>query len=164
MMVFIMVIHALVCVMLACIILMQSGRGGGLTESFASAESIFGAQTNTLLVKTTTVLASVFLVTCLSLAVMHSLKGKSLMSDQVAVPVSSKVKFPSDQTATQTSEAVNQAVQSASQEASSQTQKVEDKLKSSTAEINQNAQQVEPVLPTSESVPTSSTPQPVPAK
>jgi preprotein translocase subunit SecG len=87
MMTFVLVIHAFVCILLALIILMQSGRGGGLTEQFASAESIFGAQTNTLLVKTTTIMASVFLVTCLSLAVLSSMKGKSLMGNRVAVPL-----------------------------------------------------------------------------
>ncbi len=86
MMIFLMIIHALVCVLLACIILMQAGRGGGLTENFASAESIFGAQTNVLLVKTTTILATIFIVTSLGLTIMHSMKGKSLLSDRVTMP------------------------------------------------------------------------------
>jgi preprotein translocase subunit SecG len=71
--------HGLVCVLLVLVILMQSGRGGGLTEGFASAESIFGAKTNAFMVKATTILGTVFLVTCLSLAVLSSQKGKSLM-------------------------------------------------------------------------------------
>jgi len=79
-----MVLHALVCVLLAIIILMQSGRGGGLTESFASAESMFGAQTNEVLIKATTILASAFLVTCLTLAVLSARKNESLMSGKIA--------------------------------------------------------------------------------
>ena len=68
-----------VCVAMAAIILLQSGRKAGLTESFSSAESIFGSKTNVFMIKTTTVLASCFLVTCLSLAIVSSQKEKSLM-------------------------------------------------------------------------------------
>ena len=81
---FFMFIHALVSILLLVIILMQSGRGGGLTESFASAESMFGAKTNEFMIKATTVFASLFLITCLGLAVYSSQKGKSLMSSNVA--------------------------------------------------------------------------------
>jgi len=81
---FFMFLHAVVSIMLLVIILMQSGRGGGLTESFASAESMFGAKTNEFMIKATTVFASLFLITCLGLAVYSSQKGKSLMSSNVA--------------------------------------------------------------------------------
>lgn len=80
-----MFLHALVCVFLAMIILMQSGRGGGLTEGFAAAESIFGAKTSSFLVKTTAVLACAFLITCLSLAILSSQSGRSLMAAPAAV-------------------------------------------------------------------------------
>ncbi|OGX38656.1 MAG: preprotein translocase subunit SecG [Omnitrophica WOR_2 bacterium RIFCSPHIGHO2_02_FULL_50_17] len=79
---FVIFVHAVVCIFLMLVILMQSGRGGGLTEGFASAESIFGARTNVFMIETTTVLATLFLVTCLSLAVLSSQKGKSLMAGQ----------------------------------------------------------------------------------
>ena len=81
---FFMFLHAVVSIMLLVIILMQSGRGGGLTESFASAESMFGAKTNEFMIKATTVVASLFLITYLGLAVYSSQKGKSLMSSNVA--------------------------------------------------------------------------------
>ena len=84
--VFITMLHTLVCVLLATIILMQAGRGGGLTEGFASADSVFGAQTNEMLIKGTTVLATVFLVTCLSLAFMSTRKNESLMGNRGSVP------------------------------------------------------------------------------
>ena len=145
MMTFIMVIHALVCILLACIILMQSGRGGGLTESFASAESIFGAQTNTLLVKTTTILGSLFLVTCLSLALMHSREGKSLMSERVAIPAKSQAALPlgstaaqavntMDKSAAQDVSDVQEVGQNAAQRAATQTQQLEEKLNQNTTE------------------------------
>ncbi len=79
---FVIFIHALVCLMLVVIILMQSGRGGGLTEGFAAAESMFGAKTNEFLIKGTTVFATIFLVTCLSLAFLSSDKEKSLMAEK----------------------------------------------------------------------------------
>ena len=79
---FIIVVHILVCILLALIILMQSGRGGGLTEGFAAAESMFGAKTNVVLVRATTVLASLFLSTCLSLAFLSTQKSKSLIPDK----------------------------------------------------------------------------------
>ncbi|MCA9408554.1 MAG: preprotein translocase subunit SecG [Candidatus Omnitrophica bacterium] len=103
---FMMVIHALVCILLATIILMQSGRGGGLTESFSSAESMFGAQTSSFLIKGTTILSTCFLVTCLGLAILSSKKSQSLMSTKIA---------PSKQTSTvdSTAAVVDQAVEEA---------------------------------------------------
>jgi len=58
---------------------MQSGRGGGLTQAFAAAETVFGPKTNVLLVRTTTVLALIFLTTSLSLAYLSAQKEKSLL-------------------------------------------------------------------------------------
>jgi len=80
----IIVVHVLICILLCLVILMQSGRGGGLTESFSAAESMFGAKTNVVLVKTTTVLASIFIVTCLSLAFFSSQGNKSLISEEMS--------------------------------------------------------------------------------
>ena len=102
---FVMFLHALVALLLIVIILMQSGRGGGLTESFASAESLFGAKTNEFMVKGTTLFATIFLLTCLGLAVISSQKGKSLMSDQVIaaeqVPVQQPVEKAAEETSSQ---------------------------------------------------------------
>ncbi|MBN1869491.1 MAG: preprotein translocase subunit SecG [Candidatus Omnitrophica bacterium] len=81
---FVMFLHAVVALFLIMIILMQSGRGGGLTEGFASAESIFGAKTNEFLIKATTIFATAFLITCLGLAVLSAQKSRSLMSNEAA--------------------------------------------------------------------------------
>lgn len=83
-------IHAVICIFLIIFILMQSGKGGGLTESFASAESIFGAKTNVFMIKTTTVLATGFLLTCLGLAILSSQKSRSLMSERALPPASTQ--------------------------------------------------------------------------
>lgn len=72
-------IHTIICVLLVIAILMQSGKGGGLTEGFASAESMLGAQTNTFMVKLTGVFATLFVVTSLSLAFLSTKKDSSLM-------------------------------------------------------------------------------------
>ncbi len=82
---FISIIHGIVCVLLIVIILMQSGRGGGLTEGFASAESMFGAQTNTMLIKATTIFATIFLMTNLVSTFLNIKRSESLMPNKVAV-------------------------------------------------------------------------------
>lgn len=83
--IFTIIIHSITCLLLAVVILMQSGRGGGLTENFAGAGDMFGAQTNSLMIRLTTILAVVFLITSLSIAFLSADKEKSLMSQKVAV-------------------------------------------------------------------------------
>jgi len=87
---FFMFLHALVCILLATIILMQSGRGGGLTEGFAGAESMFGAKTNEFMIKATTLFSVLFLTTCLVLAVLSARKDRSLMSTKAVHKTSTK--------------------------------------------------------------------------
>jgi preprotein translocase subunit SecG len=79
---FILVIHVIVCMLLVITILMQAGRGGGLTESFQSAESMFGTQTNAFMVRVTTILAVTFLSTSMILAFNSSQVTESLMANK----------------------------------------------------------------------------------
>ena len=72
-------IHIIACSLLILIVLIQQGRGGGLIDTMASAESIFGTKTNAFLVKSTSVLAVLFFFTCLSLAFLSIQKSKSLI-------------------------------------------------------------------------------------
>jgi preprotein translocase subunit SecG len=72
-------IHVTVCILLIILILIQRGHGGGLVESFSGLDSMFGTKTNTFLSKATTVLSSMFLVTCLTLAVFSARQSKSLL-------------------------------------------------------------------------------------
>jgi len=81
---FVIIIHSIVCLLLVAVILMQSGRGGGLTENFSGAGDVFGAQTNSVMIRLTTILACVFLVTSLGLAFLSTNKDKSLMQQRVA--------------------------------------------------------------------------------
>lgn len=93
-MTFVFILHSIVCVLLACVILMQSGRGGGLTENFAAAENMFGAKTNEFMVKATTVLAVVFLATSLGLAHFSARQQKSLMDRVMEKAEKNKIVIP----------------------------------------------------------------------
>ncbi|HAJ56663.1 MAG TPA: preprotein translocase subunit SecG [Candidatus Omnitrophica bacterium] len=76
---FIITVHVIACALLILIVLVQQGRGGGLIDSLSSAESIFGTKTNTFLVKSTSILAVIFFITCLGLAFLSIQKSKSLI-------------------------------------------------------------------------------------
>lgn len=75
--------HAIFCILLMIVILMQSGRGGGLTEQFSSAESMFGTKTNEFMVRTTSVLAALFLVSSILLAYFSAKKDQSLIPERI---------------------------------------------------------------------------------
>lgn len=77
---FLFLLHGLISLLLIVVILMQSGRGGGLTEMFSSGESMFGAKTNEFMVKVTTAFCVLFFVTSLALAYLSAQKGRSLLS------------------------------------------------------------------------------------
>jgi preprotein translocase subunit SecG len=87
MMIFIIVIHVIVCIGLIGLVLIQRGRGAGLVESFSGVESMFGTKTNVFLTQATTVLSILFFITCLSLALISIRQSKSLMGRaKVAAP------------------------------------------------------------------------------
>ena len=77
--VFLITIHVIVSLFLILVILIQSGRGGGLVETFSGVESLFGAKTSTFLVRLTSILAAIFIITCLCLAFLSRERAKSLM-------------------------------------------------------------------------------------
>lgn len=74
--------HIFVCIGLIIIVLVQAGRGGGLAESFSSAESIFGTKTNIFLTRATMLFAIIFLTTCLTLAFLSKQRSRSIMAGQ----------------------------------------------------------------------------------
>lgn len=73
------IIHIITCTLLIAVILVQRGRGGGLVESFSGVESMFGPNTNVFLVRVTTVLATIFMVASITLAVISAHQSRSLM-------------------------------------------------------------------------------------
>jgi len=90
-------IHVIACFMLIAVILLQAGRGGGLSEAFggssSSMQTIFGTKTNVFLAKATTAAAIIYLITCLLLGIMTAKRGKSLIATQER-PVSQTRRMP----------------------------------------------------------------------
>ncbi len=84
MILFVSIVHIVVCLMLVGIILLQPGRGMGLAGSAlsdSSAQSVFGTKTADVLTKATTVAAILFMVTCVGLSALTARKSRSLYSD-----------------------------------------------------------------------------------
>lgn len=80
--IFFIVLHVIACVGLVLIVLLQTGKGTGLSNVFGSgggAQSVFGAQTGDVLTRGTAVLAGLFLITSISLAAMSMKRGSSVM-------------------------------------------------------------------------------------
>ena len=83
------VVHIIACITLIMVILLQAGRGGGLSETFGMSpnKTIFGTSATTFLTKATEVCAVIFLLTCLGLAVLSSRHSHSLMERGMMPPV-----------------------------------------------------------------------------
>jgi preprotein translocase subunit SecG len=84
--------HIVACLVLIGVILLQSGRGGGLSEMAGGqgaqqSQKLFGTQTNALLMKFTSYCAIVFLITSISLVLMTSRRSKSLMEGARIQPI-----------------------------------------------------------------------------
>lgn len=90
-------LHIIVCILLIGIILIQAGRGGGLVDSFAGVESMFGTKTNSFLTRSTTVLSIIFFVTCIVLALLSARQGKSLMRGRKPAAEKAAVSQPEQQ-------------------------------------------------------------------
>lgn len=85
----VMAIHVVVSLVLIAVILLQAGRGGGLSEAFGASttQSIFGTKTSLFLRRATEISAIVYILTCLTLAVMTSHRGRSLVSHEGTTPI-----------------------------------------------------------------------------
>ena len=78
------IVHVIVCLVLIFVVLLQAGRDGGFSDMLGGGQpqSLFGTQTNEFMVKPTEVCAVLFVVTSLSLAVISTHRGKSLVAKQ----------------------------------------------------------------------------------
>ena len=76
----VMAVHVVVSLVLMAVILLQGGRGG-LSETLAggTAQSLFGGGVTTVLTRITGACAVIFMVTCLSLAYLSMLHGRSVI-------------------------------------------------------------------------------------
>ena len=81
-------IHVIVSLVLIAVILLQAGRGGGLSDTFggSSTQTIFGTKTSLFLRRATEASAIIYILTCLTLAVMTSHRGRSLVSTGTVRP------------------------------------------------------------------------------
>jgi preprotein translocase subunit SecG len=79
--IFLIIIHVIVCLVLIAVVLLQAGRGGGISDMVGGGQpqSIFGTQTNTFMVRATEICAVIFILTSLSLGIISTQRGKSLM-------------------------------------------------------------------------------------
>src|SRR5881394_1216144 len=82
--IFLILIHVIVCIVLILVVLLQAGRGGGVSDMMGSGQpqSIFGTQTNQFMTRATEVCAVVFIITSLSLGIISTHRGKSLIEKQ----------------------------------------------------------------------------------
>lgn len=85
--VFLIVFHVLACLVLIGVILLQAGKGGGLSAEFGGGgggfQSIFGTKTSAFLTRATAVCAVIFLTTSLTLALVSAKRGESLVVREV---------------------------------------------------------------------------------
>ncbi len=78
-------VHGVVCLFLVAVILLQAGRGGGLSDiAGGQPQSILGTQTNQFMTRVTEVCAVLFVVTSVTLGIMTSHRGKSLFEKEAA--------------------------------------------------------------------------------
>jgi len=83
MILFVSILHVLVCLLLLAIILLQPGKGMGLSSAAfggMDSQSVFGTKTADVLTKATTVIAVLFIVTCVTLSALTASKSRSLYS------------------------------------------------------------------------------------
>ena len=78
----IVVLHVFICLFLIAVILLQAGRGQGLSWGVfgSSPQSILGTKSASFLARVTTVCASLFLVTCIALNIIETRKSRSLFA------------------------------------------------------------------------------------
>ncbi|MDD4956550.1 MAG: preprotein translocase subunit SecG [Candidatus Omnitrophica bacterium] len=111
------IVHVIVCIVLIATILLQAGRGGGLTEALGGgemAQSILGTQAPEMLKKATEVCAILFIITSLALGMVTARSGKSLFDtarvDRTVMPVSTEVPAGDDSAGQKAQEAATEVV------------------------------------------------------
>jgi preprotein translocase subunit SecG len=75
------VLHVMACFVLIAVVLLQAGRGGGMSDMLGGGQpqSLFGTQTNQFMTRATEVCAVMFIITSLSLGILSTQRGKSLV-------------------------------------------------------------------------------------
>ena len=78
--VLVLIVHIVVSLLLIAVILVQGGRGG-MTETLggAAAQSLFGGGANIVMSRITAAGAMLFMVTCVTLAMLSTRQGRSVI-------------------------------------------------------------------------------------
>lgn len=85
------ILHVLVCLFLIVVVLLQSGKAADLAGAFGGmgSQTAFGPRGSaTILSKATTISAALFMITSLSLAILHTREGRASGSVLDKAPVS----------------------------------------------------------------------------
>ncbi len=91
----ILVVHILVALFMIGVILLQGGRGGlGEALGGAAAQSLFGGGANTVMTRITAVCAGLFMVTCVSLAMLSTARGRSVIDRLPEIPATLPIALP----------------------------------------------------------------------
>jgi preprotein translocase subunit SecG len=83
-------VYVVICLVLLLVVLLQQGRGGDIASAFggSSSQAVFGARSGaTLMTKATSVLAALFMLAALGLAIMRE-RGPSSVVGGVRLPAS----------------------------------------------------------------------------
>lgn len=82
MVILVVILHTFVCLFLIAVILLQAGRGQGLSWGVfgGTPESILGTKTSSFLSRLTTICAILFLFTCIILNIIETRKARSLLA------------------------------------------------------------------------------------
>ncbi|MCX8030569.1 MAG: preprotein translocase subunit SecG [Thermodesulfovibrionales bacterium] len=90
------ILHVLVCVILIGVVLIQGGKGAEIGAAFGgSSQTLFGSRgAATFLSKLTTIVAIVFMLTSLGLAILQT-KSTSVIKENV--PIEQKKELPAQQ-------------------------------------------------------------------
>lgn len=82
------IVHVLVCIAMLPIILLQAGKGGGVSATFGGGGSgtVFGSRgASTFLTKVTSGAAMIFMITSMALS-WYASKGRSVVGDEPEIP------------------------------------------------------------------------------
>ena len=86
----ILILHVVVCLLLIAVILVQGGRGGmAETLGGSGSQSLFGGGANVVMSKVTATGAAVFMLTCVSLALLSTHRGRSVIERTRMAPTPS---------------------------------------------------------------------------
>ncbi|MDI6704002.1 MAG: preprotein translocase subunit SecG [bacterium] len=86
------IFHVLICIVLVLVVLLQSGRDQSLGSAFGggSSQTLFGTRRGNVLTKATTILAILFMATCLSLAILYTRQFSIFKKERIKVEEKAK--------------------------------------------------------------------------